>query len=41
MEGPHDIDQAARAGDGDGLDPREAARLAADSLRHRRLSLQA
>jgi len=27
MEGSHDIDRTARADDGDGLDPREAARL--------------
>jgi hypothetical protein len=29
MQGTHDMDQAARADDGDGLDPREAARLLA------------
>ena len=33
MQGTNDIDQAARADDGDGLDPREAARLLAQTER--------
>ena len=33
MDGPHDIDQTTRADDGDGLDPREAARLLAQTER--------
>jgi hypothetical protein len=41
MQGTHDIGRA-RAGDDDGLDPREAARLLADSEReaHRQFALQ-
>jgi hypothetical protein len=31
MDGPHDIDRTTRAGDGDGLDPHEAARLLAQT----------
>jgi hypothetical protein len=31
MDGPHDFDQTTRADDGDGLDPREAARLLAQT----------
>src|SRR6516225_4888941 len=33
MDGPHDIDQSTRSDDGDGLDPREAARLPAQTER--------
>jgi len=33
MEGPHDIGQSPRASDSDGLDPREAARLLAQTER--------
>ena len=33
MQGTHDIDQTAPADDGDGLDPREAARLLAEAER--------
>jgi len=42
MQGTHDIDRAASADDGDGLDPREAARLLAETEReaHRQFDLQ-
>lgn len=33
MQGTHDIDQSTKTGDGDGLDPREAARLLAQTKR--------
>jgi hypothetical protein len=33
MQGTHDVDQTTTAGDGDGLDPREAARLLAETER--------
>jgi hypothetical protein len=36
MQGTHDVGQATRAGDGDGLDPREAARLLAQTEREAR-----
>ncbi len=36
MQGTHDIDQTTRADDGDGLDPREAARLLAQTEREAR-----
>jgi hypothetical protein len=36
MQGTHDVDQTPTAGDGDGLDPREAARLLAQTKRDAR-----
>ena len=41
MQGTHDIDQTTTANDGNGLDPREAARLLAEATRdaHRQFSL--
>src|SRR3989442_15454883 len=36
MQGTHDVDQTARADDGDGLDPGEAARLLAQTEREAR-----
>jgi hypothetical protein len=36
MPGPHGVDQTAGADDGDGLDPREAARLLAQTGREAR-----
>jgi hypothetical protein len=36
VQGTHDLDETARAGDGDGLDPREAAQLLAHTEREAR-----
>src|SRR5438093_5107804 len=36
MQGTHDVDQTTRADDGDGLDPRESARLLAQTEREAR-----